>query len=103
MSQLPSPLKSYFWDVNLEDLNLKRHSRFIIERILEYGDQEAVKWMQENYEPQKIKKVLKNSQKLSKKSANYWALVYDLDEDKVLRSKTPSPKKPGIIWEQRNK
>jgi len=98
MSQLPSSLKSYFWDVNLEDLNSKQHSRFIIERILEYGDQEAVKWVQENYERERIEEVIKNSHKLSRKSANYWALVYNLNKDQVLCLKPSFRKKHRAIW-----
>ncbi len=39
---IPILLKRYFWDVDLAQLDVEKHSRFIIERILEYGRPEAI-------------------------------------------------------------
>ena len=45
MNNLPLFLKKYFWDVDFLKLNRNSHSQFIIERVLEYGDERAVKWL----------------------------------------------------------
>lgn len=101
MSDIPSHLEKYFWDVNFENLDSEQYARFIIERILEHGDQKAVEWMQDNYERQRIEKVLKKTRALSQKSANFWALVYNLDKEQVLCLKPSFRKKHRVIWEHR--
>ncbi|MGE5341278.1 MAG: DUF6922 domain-containing protein [Candidatus Omnitrophota bacterium] len=67
--------KSLFWDCNITRININENRTYIIERILEYGDNEPVKWMFETYPLQEVKKVLKESRALSKKSSNFWRLV----------------------------
>lgn len=38
MKAISNFLKKYFGDLNFSKLNKKDHSKFIIERILEFGD-----------------------------------------------------------------
>ena len=49
MGKLPSFLQKYFWDVDFSKVDKKTHSQFIVERILEFGDQKSVKWMINNF------------------------------------------------------
>lgn len=79
MKSIPQFLKKYFWDVDFSKLDKKNHSRFIIERILEYGDQGAVKWMKENFKLAKIKKIIYRSKNLSLRSANFWRFIFNLN------------------------
>jgi len=78
-----SILKPIFWDLDVEKLDIKKNSQQIIERILEYGDSEQVRWMFENYRKDEIKKVIKNSRQLSRKSANFWAFYYNIPKNEV--------------------
>lgn len=36
--------KQLFWDVDLNKIDIKKYPKFIIKRILEYGDEAVVKW-----------------------------------------------------------
>lgn len=81
---LQKTLKKYFWDVDFKNLNAKRYSSFIIERILEYGDEKTVKWMLKNFDNSQIRKVLLKRRGLSRKSANYWSLVFDIPKNQIL-------------------
>lgn len=67
--------KSLFWECNIAQLDINTHRKYIIERILEYGDTQPVKWMFETYPLQEITEVLKKSRALSRKSSNFWRLV----------------------------
>jgi len=96
---LPKFLKKYFWDVEFSKLNKTVHSQFIIERILEYGDEKAVKWLRENFSPQKIKNVLTTSKILSQKSANFWQIIFNLKREKILCLKKSFQKKHRKIWQ----
>lgn len=68
-------VKKYFWDVDFNSLDLQQHKKFILERILELGDDAAVKWMFENFSKNDIQHVLEHSRQISQKSRNYWNLI----------------------------
>ncbi len=90
--------KEYFWDVNFSELNKENHSSFIIERVLEYGDEKAVKWMKKNFNTSEIKNVICKSKNLSQKSANFWQLIFNLKRDKILCLRKSFQKKQKVIW-----
>ncbi len=98
MKLLPKFLKKYFWDVNFSELSKENYSSFIIERILEYGDERAVKWMKKNFNISEIKNVICKSKNLSQKSANFWQFMFNLKRDKILCLKKSFQKKRRAIW-----
>ena len=98
MELIPNFVKKYFWDVDFLKLDKKEHSKFIIERILEYGDKKAVEWMREEFKLDQIKNVLQNSRNLSQKSANLWQIILGLNKDKILCLKKSFLKRQELIW-----
>jgi len=90
--------KKYFWDINPSTLNKRIHSQFIIERILEYGDEKTFKWLRENFTLDEIKSILYKSKNLSPKSANFWQFIFTLNKDKILCLKKSSRKRQKLIW-----
>lgn len=74
--------KSLFWDV--AEINPKKYPEFVIERILEYGDEKAVRWMLKNFDRSQIKEVLSRKRGLSRRSANYWSFVFNVPKNKIL-------------------
>lgn len=98
MNAIPKFLKKYFWDVDFPKLSKKNHSKFIIERILEYGDEKAVKWMRNNFKLNEIKDVLCKSRRLSQKSANFWQFIFNLNKNKILCFKKSFQEKQRAIW-----
>jgi len=75
---ISSKIKKYFWDINIRELDTSKHSNYIIERLLELGDSEAVKWLKKTYSEDTIIEVVNNSRNLSQKSRNYWEIIYNL-------------------------
>ena len=45
IQKLPPVFKKYFWDVEFEKINPEKRKVYILQRILEYGDEDAVAWM----------------------------------------------------------
>lgn len=84
MKALPQFIKPYFWDVDFAKLDYKKYSRFVLGRILEYGDKRAISWMQRNFTKGDITGVLSRLRAVSPKSANFWALIYGIDRKKIL-------------------
>jgi bacterioferritin (cytochrome b1) len=71
-SMIPDRFRALFWDVDIERIQIKKHARYIIERILEYGDLDSIYWLQRVFSGQTILDVLSESRKISQKSRNLW-------------------------------
>lgn len=80
---VPNTLQSPFWDTNLTTFQPSAYPDYTIFRILEYGDDEAVAWMRENFGAPEIRCVICSERRLSAKSATFWALVYGIPEAEV--------------------
>src|SRR3972149_6442579 len=69
---------SVFWDVNPKTVDPKKHARYVIERILEFGRDQEVRWLLHYYPAAIITDAIKRSRVLSPKTANFWALFFNL-------------------------
>ena len=72
---LPKGVKKYFWDTDVSGLDVKIHKKYIVGRILELGDGQAVDWMKKIFTKKDISEVVRTSKQLSKKSFNFWNLI----------------------------
>ena len=80
---IPSNLQTLFWDTNLDTFQPEAYPDYTIFRILEYGDEQAVTWMRQTFPESEVRRVLSTEHRLSRKSANYWALVYGIPPQEV--------------------
>lgn len=80
---LPPFLKRYFWEVDLATIRLPEHDVYLIERLLEYGDDQAIHWLKESFPPETIATVVRKSRVLSSNTANLWALVLNIPRDEI--------------------
>lgn len=72
---LPKQLEKYFWDTEPKKLDIAKYKFYIIERLLEMGDEKAVAWLKKTFKQKEMFAVLQKSRKISGKSRNYWNLV----------------------------
>jgi len=75
-SSIPARLHSLFWDTSLEKIHMKRNARYIIERLLEFGDMYALEWLQRVYPTRTIIDVIFLSRNITEKSRNFWMLWF---------------------------
>ncbi len=96
-SGLPAFLKAFFWDVQLSDLSADHHRDFILGRLLETGDREALRWLFRTYSRDSILAFLskRGTDLLSQKSWHFWAFQLG-KEPKALSNK--SWRSPGRRW-----
>lgn len=80
---LPASLHRYFWDHPANKINKEIHSFFIIERLLEVGNDNAIRWILRNYPQQKIIEVVKKSRLLSRKTAIFWKNYFRLNKEEI--------------------
>ncbi|MBI5639250.1 MAG: hypothetical protein HZA17_02385 [Nitrospirae bacterium] len=76
VSCVPERLKGLFWDTRLSNLHLRKNMRYIIERVLEFGDMRAVLWLQMVYPVRTILDVLAVSRGITDKSRQFWVLWF---------------------------
>ena len=94
MSKLPDFLQPYFWEVDFTQLRLPDREVYVIERVLEYGDDRAIRWLKETFLPEKLADVVRRSRRLSPNTANLWSLVLDIPQDQVRCLSIPFPPLP---------
>ncbi len=80
---LPDYLRVYFWDIEIDELDLHQHSHFIISRILNEGNDQALAWLFDLYDRETIKNTVKASRSLSLKTARCWQNYFDLKEKEL--------------------
>ena len=73
---IPSELATLFWDTDLEKFKPDEYPDYTIFRVLEYGNEEALAWLQKTFSEAEIRRVLRSERRLTRKSANFWALVF---------------------------
>ena len=96
--RVPGFLKRYFWDVRFEQLERQHAPRFIVERILEYGDPRAIQWLQRQFPARTIREALKQSRSLSVRSANFWAKMYRVNRREVRCLSKSSQRRRAQHW-----
>jgi hypothetical protein len=80
-------VRSLFWETNLDDFDPLAFPTYAIARMLEFGDQDAVAWLRKTFSETKV---VRTERRLSRRSANLWALVYGISPDQVAALKLVS-------------
>ncbi|MFA5827151.1 MAG: hypothetical protein WC839_01470 [Candidatus Paceibacterota bacterium] len=72
--------KSLFWDTDVNNIDIIKNKRYIIERILKFGDLTDYYWLKNIYSPNEIKKVItRDRSELDKRSLNFWRYIYNIN------------------------
>jgi hypothetical protein len=86
---LPPIITKFLWDADLKLIDVQKNAPAIIERILEYGDLEALKALTKIYSEEQIITALKSSRRLSAKPATFFSLYYQVDPQEVRGLRQP--------------
>lgn len=71
-TKIPREFFWLFWDTDAQKLDPQKYPKYVIEKVLEFGDEKAVRWVFSLFEKREIKKVAKISRQLSPKARNFW-------------------------------
>lgn len=67
--------QTLFWDVNPKNIDTKKNAQYIIERILDFGNDKEVKWLWNFYDKSLLKKVVEKSRCLMPRTKALWTLM----------------------------
>ena len=69
---------------------MKDNATYIVERIIEFGDDRAISWLGKAFKPEEIAEVVKSSRRISPNTANLWSLVLDIPKEEITCLSKPS-------------
>ena len=85
---------SLFWDT--KETDPRKNERFVIERILAYGDEADLKWALDFYGKEKLKKYVSKTRNLDKKSLSFWRQYFNINPLKCTRKQSMT--KQSAFW-----
>lgn len=93
---LPERLKIYFQEYNPDQLELKRDANLVIQRVLEFGNWDEIRWLFELYGARRIRKFIRQygERWLKPVSFNYWRKLLQIRQWKSSPFSTPK----GELW-----
>lgn len=95
-AKIPERLKVYFQEYDVDQLNMKRDANLVIQRVLEFGDWEEIRWLFTLYGSRRIRKFIREygERWLKPVSFNYWRQLL-----RIRRWRTsPFPVARGELW-----
>jgi uncharacterized protein DUF6922 len=94
--QIPAGLITHLQEYDVAKLDVERDSNLVIQRTLEFGTWEEVRWLVQRYGAPHIRSWLRQwgERQLSRVAFNYWRKFARVR--KWRRSPFPTPK--GVLW-----
>ena len=94
--QIPAALKPYFQEYDITRLNITRDANLIIQRVLEIGTWDELRWLFETYRSKRIRLFLRErgERLLKPVTFTYWRKLLDIRRWKKL----PFPTAKGELW-----
>lgn len=91
---IPASLQPYFQEYDLAALNLRRDANVIIQRTLEFGTWDEIRWLFQMYSRRRIRRFLREHGErwLKPVTFNYWRKLLGL------RRWQPAPFGKGEVW-----
>ncbi|HHE46051.1 MAG TPA: hypothetical protein ENL05_01760 [Candidatus Moranbacteria bacterium] len=80
-------MRPFLWSYDFNRLDLKKDKKVIIKNILDYGNKLSIDWLKQVYSPEEIKEVIRQTytSEWSKKSINFWSLIYNVQPKRKSR------------------
>jgi hypothetical protein len=75
MSISPLEKQVLFWDVDPKTIDSEKHAKYIIERIVDFGSDDDVRWMWKRYSKEFIHDTVVNSRGIRPRSRALWTLL----------------------------
>lgn len=96
--KIPKSLYHYFWDVDVKKLDPEKKPYFVISRLLDKGNIEAVHWIRSNFSKEIVRKTLQNYCDFSLRSASLWGLLYQVPLSQIKCFQEPYRTSRKTLW-----
>jgi len=75
MEKIPTNLQRFFWDSDLDNIDLRKNADYVIDRLLKMGNVSSWGWLFKVYSLKQIKKRIAKSKQLTAKDINFYSLI----------------------------
>jgi hypothetical protein len=69
--------QALFWDTNPNNIDTEKNAQYIIERVLDFGNDGEVRWLYHFYDKSLLKSVVAKSRSLMPETKNLWTLLLE--------------------------
>jgi hypothetical protein len=69
--------QALFWDTNTNNIDTEKNAQYIIERVLDFGNDGEVKWLYHFYDKSLLKSVVAKSRSLMPRTKNLWTMLLE--------------------------
>jgi hypothetical protein len=90
-TRLHEDLKPFFWDVSFDELFTSRSPHFIISRLMEHGNESALRFLMATFTRDELIAALRTSRSISRRSRNFWALLLGIEVKSCTVRRYPTP------------
>lgn len=67
--------QALFWDTNPKKIDVKKNAQYIIERVLDFGRDNEVRWLWKTYNKTLLRKTVSRSRSLRPRTKTLWTLL----------------------------
>ncbi len=67
--------QTLFWDVNPKNIDAKKNAQYIIERVVDFGNDKEARWILNYYDKPLLREVIFKSRCLRPDSKKLWTLL----------------------------
>jgi hypothetical protein len=64
--------QSLFWDTNPDKIDPQKNAKYIIEKVMDFGRDEEVRWLWNFYDKSLLREVVNKSRSLRAETRNLW-------------------------------
>jgi hypothetical protein len=80
---LPPYVSYLFQEIDEKNVDIRKNRGYVIERVLENGDDRSVIWCIKTFDKDTISEVIEKSSIITPPTASLWALMLDIGEEKI--------------------
>jgi len=94
----PPSIARFFCEICWEDRIADEYPFYTVERLIENGNLEAVRWLRDRYGDNFVRKVVCRSKNISRRTARYWQVVLDIPEEEIQCLSESWLNRPNRFW-----
>jgi len=69
--------QALFWDTNPKKIDVKKNAQYIIERVLDLGRDNEVRWLWKTYDKKLLRKTVTKSRCLRPETKTLWTILLE--------------------------
>ena len=97
-NKLPPEFYFFFWDIDPNKLDPSKKPYYVINRLLDKGNLEAVRWVRRNFPEDLIVETIKKMRDMSFKTAMFWGRFLNISMEDIKCMQEPYRSMRRMHW-----